>query len=162
MSALGSGLPQPDQRSCGPAAMVVARAQADPSFADGLAGRFAVEVLAAHRRLTRRRLHGRLQVPWPRALGTPPWALARELTALTGTRHRAHLVRWSHDVEPGPGALYVGDRWLPRHVLLVLGGDPPRCYNPAGGRVLPLDSPTLTSWRTRWFVVTPTGRRTRA
>ena len=29
-------------------------------------------------------LSGRLQAPWPRALGTPPWAIAGQLSASRG------------------------------------------------------------------------------
>lgn len=138
-------LKQPDQRSCGAASMVVA---AGPPFDPATFGR---TVLETHRRLTSWRLRGRLQLAWPRAIGTPPWALARELTALTGARHRTRVVRWRGVVRPEAGALFVGDRWLPRHVMLVL--DDGRCYDPASGRV----GPAMTSgrWRVAWLVVDP-------
>ncbi|WP_134764658.1 hypothetical protein [Nocardioides sp. 1609] len=164
-----AGLRQPDQRSCGATAAVVARMLADPSYAEGVRPRFAAEVLATHRRLTRARLHGRLQLPWPRAVGTPPWAVARELTALTGVRHRTRLVRWRRPPRwEDVAALYVGDRWLPRHVVLVVGHDPLRCYDPARGRVVEVDAAALARarplgrWTTVWFAVSRAGRRTRA
>ncbi|WP_137293219.1 hypothetical protein [Nocardioides dongxiaopingii] len=164
-----AGLRQPDQRSCGATVAVVARMLADPSYAERVRPRFAAEVLGTHRRLTRPRLRGRLQVPWPRALGTPPWAVTRELTALTGVRHRTRLVRWRRP--PGGddvAALYVGDRWLPRHVVLVVGHDPVRCYDPARGRVVEVDPAALARrrpfgrWTTVWFALSPSGRRSRA
>lgn len=142
------GLRQPDARSCGAACMVVAAGAAAPTT-------FGVDVLATHRRLTRRRLHGRWQLPWPRALGTPPWAVARELAALTGTPHRVRVLRWRQQSPLPPGALYVGSRWLPRHVVLVLEGDPPTCYEPASGRPQPLDGRPLAGWPVRWLCVVP-------
>jgi hypothetical protein len=145
------GLEQPDRRTCGAACMVLAACLADGTTPDPV--RFGAATLATHRRLTSARLHGRLQLPWPRALGTPPWAVARELSAVTGRRHRTRVVRL-RTVAPGAGALYVGNAWLPRHVLLVL--EDGRCFDPATGRVLPLDSASLTRWRTRWFTVAPT------
>lgn len=158
------GLRQPDARSCGATSAVVARMQADPAYAAAIRPRFAVEVLSTHRRLTRVRLRGSWQLPWPRALGTPPWALARELGALTGVRHRTRLVRWRRAplAGVGPGALYVGDRWLPRHVVLML--DDARGYDPATGRVVALASGparplSFGRWRIAWFVVTPRSRR---
>jgi hypothetical protein len=111
-------------------------------------------------------------VPWPRALGTPPWAVARELRLLTGVRYTLHLVRlrrrvWTRldRVPPGlPVAVFVGDRFLPRHVVLVTGvGDGrARTYEPASG--LDLDVArhrwergdlALAGWDRPWFVVSP-------
>lgn len=153
--SLPAGLRQPDPRSCGAACMVVAAGP--PYDADGFAG----SVLATHRRLTRRRLHGRWQLPWPRAIGTPPWAVARELTVLTGRPHRTRLVRWSRTLPREPGVLFVGSRWLPRHVLLLTADG---CYEPSSGRVVDLDLSRLArhdvavaGWRFAWFSVTPTG-----
>jgi hypothetical protein len=126
---------------------------------------FGATVVATHRRLTRPRLRGRAQLPWPRALGTPPWAVARELTALTGVRHRTRLVRWSRPAPQAAGALFVGNRWLPRHVVLVVdGADPgrPGCYEPGAGAVVPVDLERLgrhevavAGWRYAWFSVSP-------
>ncbi|MDO9456722.1 hypothetical protein [Nocardioides sp.] len=157
MNPSGAGLRQPDARTCGAACMIVAAGASPASF--------TTDVLAAHRRLTRLRLRGRLQLPWPRALGTPPWAVARELAAVTGTPHRTRVVRWSRSAPPRAGALYVGSRWLPRHVVLVVDAGagtaeaPPRCYEPASGRVVPLDGRPLAGWRHRWLAVTPVASR---
>ena len=74
----GQPLVQPDQRSCGAAVLVVARMLADHGYgrevaaAESVTARFREEVLATHRRVTAPVEGGRLQVPWPRALGTPP------------------------------------------------------------------------------------------
>ncbi|PID96038.1 MAG: hypothetical protein CSA84_06695 [Actinomycetales bacterium] len=94
---------------------------------------------------------GRLQFPWPRRLGTPPWGVCRELESVvdlrsevigppgavgSGTRYRSVLVRHlgpqrfiglleqlaAHLGESRPGVLYVGNAWLPRHVTLLVPG----------------------------------------
>ena len=85
---------------------------------------------------------GKLNVPWPRALGTPPWGADKELeygAARPGAAYEMRLVRLgSHDAlrdayrdlvrlvsEGLPALLYIGNAWAPRHVTLVLpaGGD---------------------------------------
>ena len=161
----GPALKQPDQRSCGPSCLVVARMLLDPTAATLTTADFGAEVLATHRRVTGTRpAAGALQLPWPRALGTPPWAVARELTRLTGTTYRWPVVRWRPDsvrdrVLAGlgtglPVALYVGSRWLPRHVMLAVGVGPdgaPEFYDPARGRLVTASS----RWAVPWFVVAP-------
>ncbi|PID54348.1 MAG: hypothetical protein CSB46_03015, partial [Micrococcales bacterium] len=70
--------------------------------------------------------------PWPRALGTSPWSLAAGMRLVSG---RGYRVVW---IRPGRRAdevlrrvrvhtragsvvpMYVGSRWLPRHVVLAL------------------------------------------
>lgn len=184
-SVLGARLVQPDQRSCGAAVLVVARALLDRGYAEllvsgrhpgtglalpgSLAGRFRREALAMHARVTGPvDAAGRLQVPWPRALGTPPWAVARQLSAtggsvVAGGSATAGPPRVDHRVVPAwpdrgallnrilaataegrPVPVYVGNRWAPRHVVLFLGGsagrgDGLRCYDPARGWVVDLD-----------------------
>ncbi|WP_235735797.1 hypothetical protein [Nocardioides alcanivorans] len=151
MRSLPDGpLRQPDQFSCGAAVVVVYRMLHDGAYAEETAGRFGDEVLTTHRRLLRLRgSDGRLQLPWPRFLGTPPWALARALGIAGGCRHRVRWIppwrraRALADVRAaltsGPVAVYVGSRWLPRHVLLVI--DPElHTYDPAHGDVVLLDS----------------------
>ena len=111
-------LKQPDQRSCGAASMVVARMLADPAYAAFLAGsegpvglafprtvagdaelreRFKAETLAMHRRITGLAdVSGKPQIPWPRTFGTPPWAVARQLSgtpAADGTLASLRLAR---------------------------------------------------------------------
>ena len=175
MLRFGPTLRQPDRRSCGAACVVVATLVTDPGTpppAD-----FGAAVLATHHRLTGARdAAGRRQLPWPRALGTPPWAVARALGQITGLRYRARPARWgrtaAYDVvllsaAHGPVALYVGSRWLPRHVTLVLGvaegpGEGLLCYDPASGRQVTVSRADfarsrlrLGGWRVPWLVVVP-------
>ena len=176
---LGGGLRQPDRRSCGASVLVAARMLADPGYAAGFApapaAAFAREVLGLHRRVTGSRdLAGRLQLPWPRALGTPPWAVARHLATLSGVPHTTRLTRFGPGAEVDrvgaavgaghPVALYVGDRWLPRHVVLVVdaGRGAWQVYEPASGRVLDVALTRVAShrlalagWDRAWFVVLP-------
>lgn len=173
MNPLAAGLRQPDARSCGAASVVMARLVRDavaPTPQE-----FRREVLDCHRRLTAPRDAGRWQVPWPRALGTPPWAVRRELEAVTGRAHEVHLARWSRAtaydrLARAGGALYVGSPTLPRHVLLVLppapgAGPGLRCYQPSRGTVVVLGREQLVAgglrpaagWPWPWLTVTPVG-----
>lgn len=127
---------QPDSRTCGPSVVVVAQGLPGP-WPD-----FAADVLAMHRRLNRW---------WPRALGTTPWAIAAEL----GGRVRRFRAGEVVAALPTPVPVYVGSRWLPRHVVLAVGttaDDGLRVYDPARGAVVPL---TAVRWRTTWFSVVP-------
>ena len=134
---------------------------------------FAHEAATLHRRLTSLSdTAGGWQVPWPRAFGTPPWAVARELRLLTGVRYASHPVRlrrrvWGPlaDARPErPVAVFVGNRWLPRHVVLVTGveGGRVRTYEPAAGVTLDLTRERwergdlrLAGWDRPWLVVGP-------
>ncbi|WP_193614648.1 hypothetical protein [Nocardioides lijunqiniae] len=181
---LGGGLRQPDARSCGASVLVAARMLADPGYAAGVTPEvFARDALATHRRVTAVLGRG-LQVPWPRALGTPPWAVARELSALASpgtpaTRYAASVAvlrpgpafdRVRTAVGSGrPAALYVGNRWSPRHVVLALPASPSgpavpqlRVYEPASGRVVDVHRDAaaghrlaLAGWHRLWLVVVP-------
>ncbi|GAB3256738.1 cysteine peptidase family C39 domain-containing protein [Nocardioides dilutus] len=175
---------QPDQRSCGPSAVVAARMLLDRSYADAVRDaqddRFASDVLTTHRRATSALVGGRLQVPWPRALGTPPWAVARELSAVSGPGAPARSYRWRVAVlRPGsafdraatgvdagrPVGLYVGNAWLPRHVVLVVGradDDALWVYDPARGARVEMTRASVKSraltfgrWDRLWFDVSP-------
>ena len=176
---------QPDRTTCGPSSLVAAHMLLDPAYADAIRDatddRFAAEALTTHRRATRAfDVAGRVQVPWPRALGTPPWAVARELSALEGPDRPARRYRWHLTVlRPGRGfglavagldqsrpvALYVGNRWSPRHVVLAVGRagkDSLRVYDPArGARVVVTREAvqkrglTFGRWNRLWFVVSP-------
>jgi hypothetical protein len=159
--------------------LVMARTIADPSYADAIAEgsgsveqRWAAEVLATHRRTTGTRdARGAAQLPWPMQLGTPPWAVANELAARTGATWRARAVPpWSRGTalarvreaaRTRPVPLYVGSRWLPRHVVLVLDADL-SVYEPSGGRVERVDADDFTrgrlrlaGWTRPWFTVLP-------
>lgn len=125
---------QPDSRTCGPSVVVVAEGLPGP-WPD-----FDAEVLAMHRRLNRW---------WPRALGTTPWAVAGRLGGRVRRFRRAEVIA----ALPTPVPVYVGSRWLPRHVVLALGttdDDGLRVYDPARGAVVPLEA---VRWRTAWFAV---------
>ena len=180
-----TGLAQPDQRSCGAASLVAARLLVDPAYADRVgtadpASGFARETLAAHRRVTGLLDdRGALQVPWPRIVGTPPWAVARQMSALRGPdlppvdydshlalRNRGQMVtRMAATCSLGrPVPFYVGDRWLPRHVVLAVGAETAglRVYNPARGTVTLMRTGDFVAgtlrfgrWHKPWFVVLP-------
>jgi hypothetical protein len=183
---------QPDRRSCGASVLVVERALRDEGYARVLAdgppaAMFRREVLAMHRRITSPvTVTGRLQLPWPRALGTPPWAVAGQLrrpgrhyVVRWAWRRTALLARVTAAVRAGnPVPLYVGSRWLPRHVVLVVGVEDDRlsCYEPSSGRLQSatrqqfLDATlTMAGWTRPWCAAVPRrevrvwpARRTRA
>lgn len=171
------GLRQPDQRTCAPTALVAARLLLDASAsasASGSAsadpGTFAASVLALHRSLTSRSYAGRAQLPWPRALGTPPSAVARAISELTGVPYQVRVIRWrgfgpalaaaQAAVADGlPCPVFVGSRWLPRHVVLAVGTDTDgpgkvQVYNPARGTIEALHA---GRWRRTWFALLPRG-----
>lgn len=182
-------LRQPDSLSCGACVAEVAATllagSAPPSTTS-----FVAAVLARHRQLTSARdARGRLQLPWPRWWGTPPWSLARHLTVTGGRRHvvvgaRAARTRAIRTVDAAlaaglPVPMYVGSRALPRHVLLVVPEEEARpgpretwtVYDPASGRLRSLPVAEWqrgrlgTGWPTPWCVVAPAGvtpRRRRA
>lgn len=191
---LGDAAPvQQSSTTCGSACLTVARMLANPPFADwirsGDPGPPSVPALArfaAYEQVVASRTNGlvgagdRLQLPWPRALGTPPWGALHELEwgasdpaadyELVWVRLRARRAlaavhdQLRHRVGPGrPALLYVGDRWLPRHVVLVL---PPTgeaeldVYEPFAGRVVGLDRGAFTArrlglagWDVPWALV---------
>ncbi|QWF21135.1 hypothetical protein KM427_19630 [Nocardioides sp. LMS-CY] len=130
---------QPDSRTCGPSVVVVARLL-DHGLPEPWPG-FRDEVLAMHRRLNRW---------WPRALGTTPWAVARVLGGRVRRYRRADVLA----ALPRRVPVYLGSRWLPRHVVLVLDerDGEPLAYDPARGVVAPLST---SRWRHAWFAVLP-------
>jgi hypothetical protein len=167
---------QPDRRSCGAAVLIMARRLMRPHYAARVADQAAFdrEVVALHRRITSIvDTRGGLQVPWLRAIGTPPWAAARELRLLTGVPYAVHPTRrrgaaWQHLQHATPSrpmAAYVGDRWAPRHVVLVIGrvDEGVWVYEPARGHVTLVsrarwdEGPLrLAGWNQPWFVCAPT------
>ena len=143
---------------------------------DTIEQRFAAETLAMHKRSTGvTDVRGHLQVPWPETFGTPPWSVARQMTGgsgVKGTTYDAglvspfdkrdalaavlHATRNGH-VTP----LFVGTRWTPRHVVLVLDPDL-RTYDPAVGRRISFKSSEfvdarldVAGWKKPWFIVVP-------
>jgi hypothetical protein len=126
---------------------------------------------------------GKLNVPWPRALGTPPWGAEKELefgAARPGAAYAMRLVRLGssdalRDVhrdlvrlvrEDLPALLYIGNAWAPRHVTLVLQGDSTSggldVYDPATGSVTELAPERfarrtlgIAGWNVPWITVQP-------
>ena len=167
------GLTQPNQTTCGPSSLVAAPMLIDATYRPVS---FSTEVLALHRSLTSPSFGGRAQMPWPPALGTPPWAATRAMQSFTGVSYRSVIVRFGSRssafssvvsaVTGGrPCPLYVGDTWLPRHVVLAVGpsADGVQIYNPGRGTIDTLTrssylSGNLTifgSWDHPWFAVVP-------
>ena len=169
------GLAQPDQRSCGPSSLVAAHILLDPAYAATQNPHaFAGSVLDLHRQLTGASAFGRAQLPWPRALGTPPWAVARAMSEFSGVRYDTTLVPF-HDrgrlfdrlvgaVAERPAPFYVGDL-IPRHVVLAVAptDDGVQVYNPAHGTLVEMARAdfvagrltTFGRWTRPWFVVLP-------
>jgi hypothetical protein len=187
--AFGHRLQQPDPTSCGAASLVVAQMTKDPAYAEfmmtgkhpgtgltlagSLEDRFKSETLAMHERVTGDKdARGRMQMPWPKALGTPPWAVARQISATSGTTYDVATVNpmgrrgslgkivdaasFGHVVP-----LYVGNRWSPRHVVLVLTPEL-EVYEPASGRRVQITEKgfvdaklDLAGWDKPWVSVLP-------
>lgn len=164
--------------------LVVAKLLADPSYGRFVAtpDAFRGEVLAMHRRVTSLvDVRGRPQLPWPRAIGTPPWAVGHQLEGTTGVEHDIRLLLDEREsayddivaatATRRPVPLYVGNRWLPRHVVLVLGevGHALRVYEPSRGQLVDVTRAAflagtldLAGWDTPWFSVLPRARHTPA
>lgn len=203
LRAGGVGPIQQSAVSCGAACLVVARMLVDDALAvwirDGSTGpdplrggpdatdpRTPAQRFAEAERRVMARTNafsprtGAAQLPWPRALGTPPWGALSELEAaappgvtyeLAVLRHRdgADLTRAQRElasrVRPGaPALLYVGNAVLPRHVTLVFAGDDAGrvVYEPASGRVVALSgldlagrALDLAGWDHPWALVQP-------
>ena len=203
---LGAGDLGPVQQSpvtCGSACLTVARMLVDPLFARWVEtgrprlpgapeGSSPGERFAAYERVVMSRTNalawrsGRLDLPWPHALGTPPWGARTELergASRLGTRYTVEVLRPDSEgalrsgydrlvdvvADGEPGLLYIGNRLSPRHVVLVLPGDGDRIvdvYDPATGqvRVLRRDEVVqrrlrIAGWDVPWMAVQPTGER---
>ncbi len=162
-------LRQPDGFSCGAATVVAARLLLEPAWrpADPQG-----EILAAHRLLTGPvGADGRGQLPWPRGLGTPPWAVARALGDLTGERVRTRFARLGtaaamdelrRRLASRPVGVYLGNAWLPRHVVLAVAAAPGsvRVFDPARGRLVEVGDERwrghrvdVAGWTHFWAVV---------
>jgi hypothetical protein len=194
---LGDAAPQQQSSTtCGSACLTVARMVLNPPFAEWLragdpgSGASALARFAAYEQVVASRTNGlvggggRLQVPWPRALGTPPWGALHELewgasdpgadyelVWVRGQRRSGLVAAYDQlrrCVEPGrPALLYVGDRWLPRHVVLVLpptGGGDLDVYEPSAGMVVGLAGDAfvarrlgLGGWDVPWAMIRAVG-----
>ncbi len=138
-------------------------AHADARPAEAAAARWGLLQAALHRRSTARAVAGLL--PWPRALGTPPWGAAR-VARFPGVTYRAVpvddtradevrdlLARVDDALDRGvPVPLYSGGDLsgglaaaVPRHVVLAVGrtDDGYAVYEPGAGAVLPLPRAAL-------------------
>ncbi|MDP3967635.1 MAG: hypothetical protein Q8Q02_05095 [Nocardioides sp.] len=172
-------LRQPDPTTCGPACLVFAALLRDPAHGGVLAApdpqrAFAAIVLD---------LHPRVRRVWPQRYGATPWAVARAMREVTGTPHSVRWVRgrrgrrtsWaslSATVAAGePMVVFVGSRFLPRHVVLAHVTDGARvgAYEPGSGRTVTATAEHLLAGRppwgfpVPWALVTPRPtRRTRA
>jgi hypothetical protein len=164
--------------TCGSASLTIARMLVNPAFAawirDGIrkdaregdlpdtgteAQRFAAyEQVVAARTNSLVGAGRRLQLPWPRALGTPPWGALNELELGASDPEADYEVAWFRQrgreglahtyadlrarVRAGrPALLYVGSAWAPRHVVLVMpasGVQELDVYEPSVGRVVDL------------------------
>ena len=190
--------------TCGSACLTVARMLVNPAFArwitlgegpsgDAPAGATEQERFAAYEHVVMGRTNrlfpggGRVTLPWPRALGTPPWGARKELEYGASRRgreyesrlvglHRGARLRAAHArlvevvADGEPALLYIGNALLPRHVTLVLPGDGDRVldvYDPATGQVSLLDEARfagrrlgIAGWDVPWITVQPNGIRT--
>lgn len=161
-------LQQPDRVSCGAVSVIVARALVEGDRPEDPAAAAREE----HRRLTSSRsARDRMQMPWPRRFGTPPWAVANALTSITGERVATVNARpraavgfdiLVEQVRTRPVAVYVGNRWLPRHVVLAFAarGEEVRLFDPARGAVVDVPEERwvthrvgVAGWSHLWFVV---------
>ena len=189
--------------TCGSACLTVARMLVNPQFArwittgegprsDAPAGDTEQARFAAYERVVMGRTNrlfsggGRLNAPWPRALGTPPWGARKELefgASRRGTQYELRVVRpltagrlrEVHSrlvdvvADGEPALLYIGNATLPRHVTLVLPGDGDRVldvYDPATGQVTLLEEGRfadrklrIAGWDVPWITVQPNGIR---
>ena len=118
------GLSQPDQRSCGPSSLVAARILIDPAYAATQNPHaFAGSVLDLHRQLTGASAFGRAQLPWPRALGTPPWAVARAMSEFADVRYSTTVVPFHDAIQALRAAVRRGRR--PARAVVRRRLDPP-------------------------------------
>jgi len=182
-------LRQPDQTSCGSSSLVVARMIIDESFAHRVLEGPTVPLIAqsAQERFAEaaQQMHERtnaltaadaaLQIPWPKALGTLPWAAARQLSIdLPSADYQVLLIDPAQTaraftqvldaVQRGfPVPLYVGNSVSPRHIVLVVAsGQNLTIYEPSSGGLREI-TPTsfnmsrldVAGWDEPWLAVLP-------
>ena len=180
---------QQSTTTCGSASLTVARMLIDPGFArwirlgvdkdakdDDVPDAQTVEQrFAAHEQVVARRTNalvgagGRIQFPWPRALGTPPWGAIGELEYGAAVPWADYDIEWFRFVRSStleesyaslqrrvrdgrPALLYIGNAWLPRHVVLVMPatrGQQLDVYEPSIGRVVDLPKDGFVGRRLR-------------
>jgi hypothetical protein len=145
---LGWGVPvrQIDGTTCGPASILVARMLTDAHYARALTDG---DPAAAETRLAaeQRRIHRAANRLWPRALGTPPWGVARELgppyrwrivdDTDAGSVDRALRAAVDAVADGYPVPVLIGNA-VPRHYVLLVGRDDSDLlfYQPGDGTVV--------------------------
>lgn len=158
-------LRQPDPTTCGPACLVFAALLRDPAYGGILAAAdpqraFAESVLA---------LHPRVRRVWPQRYGVTPWAVARAMRDITGTPYQVRWVRgrcgrrtaWealAAAVAAGePVPVFVGSRFVPRHVVLAHTTHDTRvgAYEPSSARTVLGTSDQLDTDRLPWGFPVP-------
>jgi hypothetical protein len=180
---------QQSTTTCGTASLTVARMLVNPVFArwinTGLGkdardddvpdGGTVTERFAAYEQVVAGRTNGilgagrRLQVPWPRAFGTPPWGARNEIEfgasdptadydvswfrfGSSGRLERSYAALRERVADGRPALLYIGNAWTPRHVVLVMPptrGQQLDVYEPSVGRVLDLPREAFAARRLR-------------
>ena len=141
-------LTQTDGTTCGPTCLLAARLLLTPgerqtvtgklarraaaSSVPGREGKQLVSLLSRHQLRIQRAMNvrGLGPMPWPRALGSTPWSVARQMTGIAsacapGSGCHRYIVRWVSDHGPAWGREVASIRevlagGLP--VLLVTGG----------------------------------------
>jgi hypothetical protein len=157
--------------------IVMLRLLRDPAYADSVLGapdpqlRFGTDALGTRRR-TNAALDrfGRLQLPWPAALGTRPAALVRDVGDDLVNRvvdPRRPDRGYDAIVRAGePVVLYVGEGSWMQHIVLVTRATPERLhvYDPASGQVVVRTRAAfeegrldLGGWPEPWLVLLPRG-----
>lgn len=191
---------QQTRTTCGSASLTVARMLVNETFADWVRtgagkdprdadipdGATERERFAAYEQAVARRTNavrgagGRIQPPWPRALGTPPWGALSELEFGAADPAADYDVEWfrvgsrrmlertysqlRRRVRAGrPALLYIGNTWSPRHVVLVMpatGTQELDVYEPSVGRVIDLPREAfvtrrlnMAGWDVPWAAV---------
>ena len=140
-------LTQTDATTCGPTCLLAARlllapgerravtgelAQEMAASEPGREGKHLMSLLSRHQLRIQRAMnvHGLGVLPWPKALGSTPWSVARQMTEIAeacalGRSRRRYTVRWVSDHGPAWGREIAVIRevlasGLP--VILVTGG----------------------------------------
>jgi hypothetical protein len=132
-----SPVQQPDDTSCGPMTIMMARAISDPYYslylttgdstdrADAGAEQFQARLTAEEHRI-----HAETNRFWPQRLGSTPLGISNELNRYAGalgTRYQARLADRSALADAADAAgngqpvpVLIGD-WIPRHYILLIG-----------------------------------------
>ena len=140
-------LTQTDATTCGPTCLLAARlllapgerravtgelAQEMATSEPGREGRHLMSLLSRHQLRIQRAMnvHGLGVLPWPKALGSTPWSVARQMTEIAeacalGRSRRRYTVRWVSDHGPAWGSEVASIREVLAGgfpVILVTGG----------------------------------------